>query len=284
MFRARVGVNATLAALFLILLMGRVVSAHTDEPNALPAPIATATCQNNTLAVTWNPVAGATEYVYAVGITPTDPGADYAIPWTSSGTAIQANIPGYALVPDTTYFCYVKARDASDNWSNTGVSNSVYVSYDSKILLREDFNYIDYDRWDVYVNGGNVNIQNGILSLSTPPGNRQFPYFRIRYNPFPRSAGFTVSIRIKFGNGQFYGTGFAAGMPYPNETGANYGEPHYFQAWSHTGWTDPPGWELPGILCLGNLITIRLEYIKMGHFYIILLVKDQAPCGLETMV
>ena len=114
-FRARVGVNATLAALFLILLMGRVVSAHTDEPNALPAPIATATCQNNTLAVTWNPVAGATEYVYAVGITPTDPGADYAIPWTSSGTAIQANIPGYALVPDTTYFCYVKARDASDN-------------------------------------------------------------------------------------------------------------------------------------------------------------------------
>ncbi len=83
--------------------------------------------QNGSLAVNWSLEDGSTasEYRYAVGTAPADPGDGYVVPWTSCGGATQAVIEPLALANGATYYVYVAGEDAEGNWVHSGQSDGI---------------------------------------------------------------------------------------------------------------------------------------------------------------
>ncbi len=65
------------------------------------------------------------EYVYAIGTAPGEADTAY---WTSSGIETHVIRQDLALVPGTTYYVSVKARNPSQRWSDTGVSQGIQVT------------------------------------------------------------------------------------------------------------------------------------------------------------
>lgn len=66
-----------------------------------------------------------TECDYAIGTTPTDPGASYIRGWTSVGAAQTGTATNLSLAENTTYYFYVKAKNASGIWSDVAVSDGI---------------------------------------------------------------------------------------------------------------------------------------------------------------
>lgn len=80
------------------------------------------------LAASWlstDPEMGITEYQYAIGTSPTDPGNDYLINWTSTDKITEATVTGITLQSGMTYYWYVKARNGAGLWSNVAVSDGI---------------------------------------------------------------------------------------------------------------------------------------------------------------
>jgi hypothetical protein len=71
-----------------------------------------------------DPESGIAEYQYALGLSPTDPGAGYIVNWTSCGQQASASIAG-SLQFGKTYYVYVKARNNSDLWSDVVASDGI---------------------------------------------------------------------------------------------------------------------------------------------------------------
>lgn len=68
---------------------------------------------------------GIDRFEYAIGTTPTDPGNNYTIPWTSTGTQNSVIAP-VNLSQGQTYYFYVRAIGPNGT-SNTGISDGITV-------------------------------------------------------------------------------------------------------------------------------------------------------------
>ena len=68
---------------------------------------------------------GISDYQYAVGTSPTDPGSGYTVGWTDAQTSTSAIVSGLSLVSGSTYYFYVKAENGVGMWSAVGVSDGV---------------------------------------------------------------------------------------------------------------------------------------------------------------
>jgi hypothetical protein len=85
---------------------------------------------NTSLYAYWyatDPDTSVSEYKYAIGTSPTDPGSGYAVDWTSAGTNTYVTVSGLNLAYNQFYYVYVKARNGSGFWSSTAVSNSLLL-------------------------------------------------------------------------------------------------------------------------------------------------------------
>ncbi len=70
---------------------------------------------------------GVAEYQYAVGLTPTDPGSGYIVPWTSSGTEKHIALTGLSLEHGQTVYWYARARNGAGLWCDTWTSDGLYI-------------------------------------------------------------------------------------------------------------------------------------------------------------
>ena len=68
-----------------------------------------------------------TEYQYAIGTTPEDPGSGYVVPWKSAGISTEATEAGLNLQTGEVCYWYVRAKNFSGLWSDTGVSAGTRV-------------------------------------------------------------------------------------------------------------------------------------------------------------
>ncbi len=75
-------------------------------------------------------------------------------------------------------------------------------------------NSLDSNKWELFENGGVVNINSGFLELSSTPFNN-FPYIRTRNNPFPIDHDFILEFRIQFPVITAFGVGFLTGFEAP---------------------------------------------------------------------
>jgi hypothetical protein len=85
------------------------------------------TNDNISLRARWSatdPETGISEYKYAVGTSPADPGKGYTVDWMSNGSATSANI-SLDLKDGQTYYIYVKARNSNDIWSDAAASDGI---------------------------------------------------------------------------------------------------------------------------------------------------------------
>lgn len=117
----------------------RLIGQHTDigadeffddTPPTAPVVSDDGACQSSTssLNASWSSSdteSGIAEYKYAVGTTPTDPGAGYLIAWTSAGNNTSVSLSSLSLTEGWTYYFYVKARNSHGSWSNVGFSNGI---------------------------------------------------------------------------------------------------------------------------------------------------------------
>jgi hypothetical protein len=89
-----------------------------------------ATAERTRLQASWtssDPHSGISEYRYAIGVSPTDPGSGYVVAWKSAGTATQAMETGLSLQEGVTYYWYVRARNGVGLWSDVGTSDGITV-------------------------------------------------------------------------------------------------------------------------------------------------------------
>ena len=74
---------------------------------------------------------GVSEYQYAIGTSPTDPGSGYTAAWKSAGVNVGATETGLDLENGQTYYFYVKAKNRVGLDSSVGVSDGIEISTDS---------------------------------------------------------------------------------------------------------------------------------------------------------
>ena len=89
----------------------------------------TYTPYNTSLHVTWAVTSagtGISQYEYAIGTSPTDPGSGYLVGWTSTGTNTSVT-KGLPLASGVPYYIYVKAQSVTGLWSGVGVSDGIIV-------------------------------------------------------------------------------------------------------------------------------------------------------------
>jgi len=68
------------------------------------------------------------EYLFALGSSPSDPGAGYTISWTSAGSSQAAAVEGAGLLAGVEYYWYVRARDSSGLVGPAGVSDGIRIA------------------------------------------------------------------------------------------------------------------------------------------------------------
>lgn len=71
----------------------------------------------------------------------------------------------------------------------------------------EDFNTLNTENWTVYQNNGSVDIKDGILELSAPPGN-SYPYLTLKENIITEN-DFIIKLKFKITGPLNYGSGIA---------------------------------------------------------------------------
>lgn len=114
-------------------------------------------------------------------------------------------------------------------WLLVSISISFFfvtqVYAQENISFLDDFNGIlpDTSKWEIYENGGNVSLNNGLLELTSTPSNN-FPYFRTRSDPFPANQDFLLEFRVKFPSITFWGVGLLTGTEAPSN-GIVYNDP-----------------------------------------------------------
>lgn len=69
-----------------------------------------------------------TEFMYAIGTTPTDPGSNYVKDWTSAGANSHIVASNLALTEGNTYYFYVKAKNSSSYWSDVAITDGIKLS------------------------------------------------------------------------------------------------------------------------------------------------------------
>jgi len=105
-------------------------------PPAIPAVTddgATTNIQDSLHAL-WNsvdPDTGIAEYLYAIG---TAPYLDNVLGWTSAGASTSVTVPGLSLVPGSTYYINVKAKNTAGLWSVVGSSDGIMLIQTSPVI------------------------------------------------------------------------------------------------------------------------------------------------------
>jgi hypothetical protein len=99
---------------------------------------------------------GIAEYQYTIGITP---GGTDVVDWTSSGADTEVTVTDLSLTDGQTYYFGVKAKNGAELWSDTGVSDGVFVAsgdygdvsgngtvsaYDASLVLQYGAGLIDF--------------------------------------------------------------------------------------------------------------------------------------------
>lgn len=111
-------------------------SLTSEEPDATPpaTPVVTvpyvALESSNQLSASWSsddPESGIAQYLYAIGVTPADPGSGYLIDWTSADTDTGVTLDALALSKGTVYYWYVKAINGQGLQSQVGTSPGTVV-------------------------------------------------------------------------------------------------------------------------------------------------------------
>lgn len=100
-------------------------------------------------------------------------------------------------------------------------------------IFAEEFDSFSLDTWEWYPNGGVTQIGDGIIALSgNPPSN--FPFFRIKFNPFPTVGDFSLETRINYTQIGSAGTGlvFSQNPQDPFSFGSAYLSPSFGGVWS----------------------------------------------------
>ncbi len=100
-------------------------------------------------------------------------------------------------------------------------------------IFAEEFDSFSLDTWEWYPNGGVTQIGDGIIALSgNPPSN--FPFFRIKFNPFPIVGDFSLETRINYTQIGDSGTGvvFSINPQDPFSFGNAYLAPSLGGVWS----------------------------------------------------
>jgi hypothetical protein len=102
------------------------------------------TTRTDRLSASWHSEdleSGIDHYEYAIGTSPTDPGSDYLVPWTSTGT--ENSVTKYvSLTNGQTYYFYVKSFGVSGRVS-LGVSDGIKVDSTNPTtpVVTDDGNY-----------------------------------------------------------------------------------------------------------------------------------------------
>lgn len=73
------------------------------------------------------PDSSITQYMYAIGTSPTDPGSGYIKNWTSTSTTPSVTATGFSLTVGQTYYFYVKAKNVSNVWSFVAASDGITI-------------------------------------------------------------------------------------------------------------------------------------------------------------
>lgn len=73
------------------------------------------------------PDSSITQYMYAIGTSPTDPGSGYIKNWTSTSTTPSVTATGLSLTVGQTYYFYVKAKNVSNVWSFVAASDGITI-------------------------------------------------------------------------------------------------------------------------------------------------------------
>lgn len=97
-----------------------------DAPVVLDDGIATTSTRQ--LHAAWSASdaeSGLSEYRYAVGTTPADPGSGYLVPWTSAGLNTSVTVTGLSLTVGQRYYFYVTAVNGSGLESAAGSSDGI---------------------------------------------------------------------------------------------------------------------------------------------------------------
>lgn len=116
-------------------IQGAHVDIGADECALPPIPVVTddgvSTNSRSQLHASWvsqDPQYGISEYMYAIGTTPTDPGSGYIAGWQTAGTSTEATASGLDLRIGDAYYWYVKARNGNGQWSRgAGASDGITV-------------------------------------------------------------------------------------------------------------------------------------------------------------
>lgn len=135
------------------------------------------------LSASWSafePDSSITEYQYAIGTSPTNPGSGYVRDWTSTSMNSSVIATGLNLTVGETYYFYVKAKNVSGVWSDVAVSDGIKIVN----LTIGQAKALEHGRWIV--------LKDKVVTI---------PTFSSVYNQFyveemDRSAG----IRVKWGS------------------------------------------------------------------------------------
>ncbi len=100
-------------------------------------------------------------------------------------------------------------------------------------LFAEEFSSISLNTWEFHPNGGIFQIGNGEVSLSGKSLSN-FPFFLIKFNPFPPIGDFSIEIKINYSQQNSYGTGVVATevRQDPLTFGSPYISPSLLGVWS----------------------------------------------------
>ena len=113
-----------------VRLIGPVAGGSDTTPPTIPVVTdeGAYTSSSSKLTASWQSAdleSGMNHFEYAIGTSPTDTGAGYLVPWTSTGTANSVT-KTVTLTPGSTYYFYVKAYNNAGLWSE-GVSDGIKV-------------------------------------------------------------------------------------------------------------------------------------------------------------
>ena len=200
---------------------------------------------------------GVAEYQYALGLSPTDPGSGYIVPWTSSGTEKHIALTDLSLQHGQTVYWYARAKNGAGLWSDVWTSDGLYIDLrpDAPAIATSPCSDVLHASWSSWDYRPIVEYQYAIGTSPTDPG----AGYVVDWTSTGTTAEATAALSSAAGWGPFYWYARARNS---------------LDVWSEVGASGPAYFHRP-LLNSGN-----------GHYYEIIpsaLAWDAAKAAAEAM-